>query len=102
MSKKKICFVAQFPPPMHGLSKAVETLYNSELNNEMNSNSDLVFEKVSIDALEKIDFSILALGEDHKGGRFDEVEEWCNQNGKKVVRLKRTPGICSSDIKKSV
>lgn len=48
MSKKKICFVAQFPPPMHGLSKAVETLYNSELNNEMNSNSDLVFEKVDI------------------------------------------------------
>lgn len=48
MSKKKICFVAQFPPPMHGLSKAVETLYNSELNNEMNSNSDLEFEKVDI------------------------------------------------------
>lgn len=48
MSKKKICFVAQFPPPMHGLSKAVETLYNSELNNEMNSDSDLEFEKVDI------------------------------------------------------
>lgn len=29
---KKICFIAQFPPPMHGLSKAVETLYNSNLN----------------------------------------------------------------------
>ena len=29
MSKKKICFIAQFPPPIHGLSKAVETLYNS-------------------------------------------------------------------------
>ena len=27
-----ICFLAQFPPPMHGLSKAVETLYNSRLN----------------------------------------------------------------------
>lgn len=48
MSKKKICFVAQFPPPMHGLSKAVETLYNSELNNEINSNSELEFEKVNI------------------------------------------------------
>ena len=60
------------------------------------------YDTVSIEALEKIDFSILALGEDHKGGRFDEVEEWCNQNGKKVVRLKRTPGICSSDIKKLV
>ena len=34
MSRKKICFVAQFPPPMHGLSKAVETLYNSELMSE--------------------------------------------------------------------
>lgn len=62
----------------------------------------VVYDTVSIEALEKIDFSILALGEDHKGGRFDEVEEWCNQNGKKVVRLKRTPGICSSDIKKLV
>lgn len=28
---KSICFLAQFPPPMHGLSKAVETLYNSRL-----------------------------------------------------------------------
>ena len=29
--KKKICFIAQFPPPIHGLSKAIDTLYNSEL-----------------------------------------------------------------------
>lgn len=29
---KEICFVAQFPPPIHGLSKAVDTLYNSYLN----------------------------------------------------------------------
>ena len=39
---KKICFIAQFPPPMHGLSKAVETLYNSELQNKFE------FEKVNI------------------------------------------------------
>ena len=32
MSKKRICFIAQFPPPIHGLSKAVDTLYNSYLN----------------------------------------------------------------------
>lgn len=42
MNKKRICFIAQFPPPMHGLSKAVETLYNSELLNEFE------FEKVDI------------------------------------------------------
>ena len=34
MSRKKICFVAKFPPPIHGLSKAVDTLYRSELKNE--------------------------------------------------------------------
>lgn len=32
--KKKICFIAQFPPPIHGLSKAVDTLYNSDIRNE--------------------------------------------------------------------
>jgi len=42
MSKKKICFIAQFPPPIHGLSKAVETLYNSQLNEKYE------FDKVNI------------------------------------------------------
>lgn len=42
MKKAKICFIAQFPPPIHGLSKAVESLYNSELQNEFD------FEKVDI------------------------------------------------------
>lgn len=42
MSKKKICFIAQFPPPVHGLSKAVDTLYNSRLADEFE------FEKVNI------------------------------------------------------
>ena len=42
MSKKKICFIAQFPPPIHGLSKAVDTLYNSDLAEKFE------FEKVDI------------------------------------------------------
>ncbi|PFO15344.1 glycosyl transferase family 1 [Priestia megaterium] len=42
MPKKKICFLAQFPPPMHGLSKAVETLYDSKLKDEFE------FEKVDL------------------------------------------------------
>lgn len=41
--KRKICFIAQFPPPIHGLSKAVETLYKS---NSLNENFDL--ERVDI------------------------------------------------------
>lgn len=60
----------------------------------------MVYDSVSPETLEKIDFDILALGEDHVGGRFDIVVDWCNKNRKKVVRLKRTPGICSSAIKR--
>ena len=45
---KKICFIAQFPPPMHGLSKAVETLYNSNLNVDIDSHGEFEFEKVDI------------------------------------------------------
>lgn len=42
VSKKKISFIAQFPPPIHGLSKAVETLFNSDLNKKFS------FEKIDI------------------------------------------------------
>lgn len=48
MGKKKICFIAQFPPPIHGLSKAVDTLYRSRLNCEVNSEGKFVFEKINI------------------------------------------------------
>lgn len=62
----------------------------------------IVYNSVCVEELEKIEFDVLALGEDHRGGRFDEVEKWCNEHGKEVVRLKRTPGICSSDIKSKI
>lgn len=63
----------------------------------------IVYDTVGKDALEmiesKLGFDILALGEDHVGARFDEITNWCNEHGKAIVRLKRTPGIASSDIK---
>lgn len=62
----------------------------------------VVYNTVSVETIEQIDFDILALGEDHKGGRFEQIEQWCECNGKKVIRLKRTQGICSSDIKKEI
>ncbi len=62
----------------------------------------VVYQTVGVAALEKIDFDILALGEDHVGERFDEITAWCRRHGKSVVRLKRTPGIASSEIKNSL
>lgn len=55
MGKKKICFVAQFPPPIHGLSKAVDTLYNSELAQEYD------FEKIDIKDNKRIIHTLAAL-----------------------------------------
>ena len=62
----------------------------------------VVYQIVGVEALEEIDFDILALGEDHIGKRFDEIADWCNKHNKKIVRLNRTPGIASSDIKKQL
>ena len=39
-----ITFLAQFPPPMHGLAKAVDTLFNSRLSSQIH------FDKIDINA----------------------------------------------------
>ena len=62
----------------------------------------IVYDHVGIDVIKNIDFDILCLGEDHIGERFDKVTQWCYANGKKVVRLKRTPGISSTELKSDV
>ena len=63
----------------------------------------IVYDTVGVGALEMIEnrvgFDILALGEDHIGARFDEITNWCKEHDKDIVRLKRTPGIASSEIK---
>lgn len=61
-----------------------------------------IYDSLCPEYLETVDFDILALGEDHHGGRFDIAEKWCLDHGKKVVRLKRTEGICSSNIKETI
>ncbi len=55
MDKKKICFIAQFPPPLHGLSKAVDTLYNSKLLNKF------TLEKINIADNKKILMNLLLI-----------------------------------------
>ena len=57
------------------------------------------YDTLGPDVMEKTEFDILALGEDHIGARFDAIEKWCREHGKSVVRLQRTAGISSSSIK---
>lgn len=93
-------YILKFKPDAHILystEERVEILESLRIVDEV-----VVYQTVGAAALEKIDFDILALGEDHIGARFDEVTNWCDEHGKRVVRLKRTPGICSSMIKKDL
>ena len=48
----------------------------------------------------KVDFDIFAIGGDQNHEGFQKAVKWCEENDKEVIRLPRTPGICSSDIKK--
>ena len=90
-------YILKFKPDAHILystEERVEILEALRIVDEV-----VVYQTVCVAALDKIDFDILALGEDHIGARFDEITKWCNENGKQVVHLKRTPGIASSEIK---
>jgi glycerol-3-phosphate cytidylyltransferase len=62
----------------------------------------VTYEAISPEFLKEIDFDVLALGEDHTSERFLVSAKWCVENGKEVVRMKRTPKICSSNIKKNI
>ena len=60
---------------------------------------EVIVYKMVDDSIAKVPFDIFAIGEDqiHKG--FQKAVKWCLDNNKQVVRLPRTPGICSSNIK---
>lgn len=62
---------------------------------------DSVVEYGQVDEdIQKIDFDVFIVGEDQTHAGFQRAVDYCNTHGKKVVRLTRTPGICSSAIKK--
>ena len=49
--------------------------------------------------LPEVDFDVFAIGGDQIHAGFQRAVKWCEENGKEVIRLPRTPGICSSAIK---
>ncbi|UWP59052.1 adenylyltransferase/cytidyltransferase family protein [Ruminococcus gauvreauii] len=61
----------------------------------------MIYEEVD-KTLPETDFDIFAIGGDQNHAGFQRAVKWCEENGKGVVRLPRTPGICSSQIKKQL
>lgn len=51
------------------------------------------------ESIKKIQFDIFAIGEDQIHAGFQRAREWCSQNGKRVVKLSRTQGISSSQLR---
>ena len=77
-------------------------LYTTEQRKELVGALRVVDEVVGytdVDAIVKmIDFDVFAIGEDQNHEGFQKAVEWCKEKGKKIVRMRRTPGISSSDI----
>lgn len=83
-----------------------KVLYTTEQRKELVGALRVVDEVVAytdIDVtIKNIDFDVFAIGEDQNHDGFQRAIKWCNEHGKRVVRMKRTPGICSSMIKESL
>lgn len=52
--------------------------------------------------IKEVDFDVFAIGEDQNHEGFQKAMQWCFENGKEVVRMKRTRGVSSSEIKKKI
>lgn len=81
-------------------------LYTTEERIEMVSalkvvDKTIVYDNVD-ETIKNIEFDVFAIGGDQNHAGFQRAVKWCEANGKEVIRLSRTPGICSSDIKKTV
>ena len=51
------------------------------------------------ESIKKIDFDVFAIGGDQIHAGFQRAVKWCENNGKEVIRLSRTNGISSSQIR---
>lgn len=58
----------------------------------------IIYQNVD-ETLPNINFDIFAVGGDQTHEGFQRAIKWCKNNGKEVIHLSRTPGICSSRIK---
>lgn len=50
-------------------------------------------------SIKGIDFDIFAIGGDQVHAGFQRAVKWCEENGKQVIRLSRTEGISSSQLR---
>lgn len=78
-------------------------LYSEEQRIEMISSIKYVDQVITYKDVDEliptVQFDVFARGEDQIHLGFQKATEWCKTNNKEVYILKRTPNICSSEIK---
>ena len=61
----------------------------------------VVYENVD-EIVQKVEFDVFVIGGDQNHAGFQRAVSWCEEHGKKVVRLERTPGVSSSQLKSNM
>lgn len=83
--------------------KDVKLVYDYDRRVRMISAIRYVDEVVSYtsiaESIKSIDFTVFAMGEDQNHDGFQQAKQWCGENGREVVVMSRTPGICSSQLR---
>lgn len=51
------------------------------------------------ESIKHIDFDVFAIGGDQIHVGFQRAVKWCEENGKQVVRMSRTDGVSSSQLR---
>ena len=92
-------FILKFKPDAN-------VLYTTEQRLELVGALKVVDEVTTYQAvdedIQKIDFDVFAIGGDQNHEGFQRAVKWCEEHGKEVIRLPRTPGIASSEIKRNL
>ena len=61
---------------------------------------DSVVPYTAIDeSIKEIEFTTFAMGEDQCHSGFQRAKIWCEAHQREVVVLRRTPGVCSTDLR---
>ena len=92
-------FILKYKPEANILYSTKERI---ELVKALRVVDDVVIYENVDEIIQKVEFDIFAIGGDQNHAGFQKAVAWCEKNGKDVIRMSRTPGICSSEIKKEL
>ena len=92
-------FILKYKPEANILYSTKERI---ELVKALRVVDDVVIYENVDEIIQEVEFDVFAIGEDQNHAGFQKAVAWCEKNGKDVIRMSRTPGICSSEIKKEL